>query len=128
MFKDSSLSVANFPRFSANKIVGRDRKRTLSLEARLQPVRQVEPFFARCRGEAAQGADHVLAGTLGSVHGLDEEIVSVGFSLVRLGGPTEVQRPLYKRAQAIMSMRIFNPFVLISNSGHTHIENKRPAL
>ena len=25
MFKDSSLSVANFPRFSANKIVGRDR-------------------------------------------------------------------------------------------------------
>ncbi len=26
MFKDSSLSVANFPRFSANKIVGGDNQ------------------------------------------------------------------------------------------------------
>lgn len=70
------------------------RGRTLSLETRLQLVRQAEPFFARRRGEAAEGADHVLAGTLGSVHGLDEPIVGVGFSLVRLGGPTEVHRPL----------------------------------
>jgi len=30
MFKDSSLSVANFPRFSANKIVGRDSTQTIA--------------------------------------------------------------------------------------------------
>ena len=71
-------------------------ERVLSLQAGFEAAGQVKPLIRGRRGEAAERTDHALARALGGGHGLDQQVVGVAFSLVRLGGLSNVHRPLYR--------------------------------
>ena len=64
MFKDSSLSVANFPRFSANKIVGRDSYREWVLDGgrpkQIQRRRVLGLRAQMTKGQAEQALFEIL--------------------------------------------------------------------
>src|SRR2546427_10370582 len=64
MFKDSSLSVANFPRFSANKIVGRDSYREWVLDGgqpkQIQRRRVLGLRAQMTKGQAEQALHEIL--------------------------------------------------------------------
>src|SRR5437773_10767505 len=77
-------------------------KGTLTLQAGLQSVSQIQPMLPGSRGQRTERADDALAGTLGGVLRLDEEKVGVGFALVSLGGFAVIQRTLYISYTTVM--------------------------
>src|SRR5260370_41124321 len=80
------------------------RKGTLTLQAGLQAVRQIQPMLPGSRGQSAERADDALTGTLWGVQRLDEEKVGVGFALVGLAGFAQVHRPLHISSNASVSI------------------------
>src|SRR6266404_2009881 len=78
------------------------RKGTLTLQAGLQAVSQIQPMLPRSRGQRAERADDALAGTLGGVLRLDQKKIGVGFALVSLGGFAQVHRTLHISSTPVM--------------------------
>src|SRR5437762_3005524 len=103
----------------------RGRKGTLTLQAGLQAVRQVQPLLPGSRGQSAERADDALTGTLGGVLRLDEEEVGVGFALVGLGGFAEIHRTLHISSTAFMSIQISHSFVTIYDFRQSFVETRR---
>src|SRR6266705_348764 len=101
------------------------RKGTLTLQAGLQAVSQIQPMLPRSRGQRAERADDALTGTFGSVLRLDEEEVGVGFALVSLDGFSEVHRTLHISSTAFMSIQISHLFVTIYDFRQSFVETRR---
>src|SRR5207248_2201868 len=75
-FRRSGASAADLFDQRFERSIG-GRKGTLTLQAGLQAVRQVQPLLPGSRGQSAERADDALTGTLGGVLRLDEEEVGV---------------------------------------------------
>src|ERR1039458_6957507 len=61
----------------------------------LNPVCQLQPVLAGRRRQTSQRTEDLLPRTLGRAYRLDQEIVVIRFSLVRLGRLAAVHRALY---------------------------------
>jgi hypothetical protein len=61
----------------------------------LNPVCQLQPVLAGRRRQTSQRTEDLLPRTLERAYRLDQEIVVIRFSLVRLGRLADVHRTLY---------------------------------
>ena len=62
----------------------------LAVQGRLQLVGQGQPFFWGCRGQIAQRANGSLAGSLGSLNRLHQQVVRVLLALVDATGFSDI--------------------------------------
>src|SRR6266851_2183515 len=73
----------------------RTRQGLLSLQRRLELVRQSQPVFGRGGFQASQRANGALARAFGGLNGFDKKVVGVGFALVRSRRSADVHWPLH---------------------------------
>src|SRR6266566_326089 len=124
LLRRSGASPADLFDQCLDRFIG-GRKGTLSLQAGLQPVSQIQPMLPGSRGQSAERADDALTGTLGGVQRLDEEVVGVGLALVGLACFAEIHRTLHISSTAFMSTQISHLFVTIYDFRQPFVETRR---